>query len=59
MVGAGEHKISAVLIAIIDLFFFGLGFARVFQIVHARSWGIDLGKSVHRRPGPLCGGPRG
>ena len=46
MVGTGEHKISAVLIAIIDLFFFGLGFPRVLQIVHARSWGIDLGKSV-------------
>ena len=29
MVGVGEHKISAVAIAIIDLFFFGLGFARV------------------------------
>ncbi len=46
MVGTGEHKISAVLIAIIDLFFFGLGFPRVLQIAHARSWGIDLGKSV-------------
>ena len=46
MVGTGEHKFSAVLIAIIDLFFFGLGFPRVLQIVHARSWGIDLGKSV-------------
>ena len=46
MVGTGEHKFSAVLIAIIDLFFFGLGFPRVLQIAHARSWGIDLGKSV-------------
>ncbi len=46
MVGTGEHKVSAVLIAIIDLFFFGLGFPRVLQIAHARSWGIDLGKSV-------------
>ena len=46
MRGAGEHKLSAVLIAIIDLFFFGLGFARVFQLVQARSWAIDLGKSV-------------
>ena len=46
MVGVGEHKISAVAIAIIDLFFFGLGFARVFQLVQARSWGIDLRKSV-------------
>ena len=46
MVGVGEHKISAVAIAIIDLFFFGLGFARVYQLVQARSWGIDLRKSV-------------
>jgi membrane protein len=46
MVGVGEHKLSAVAIAIIDLFFFGLGFARVFQLVQARSWGIDLRKRV-------------
>jgi membrane protein len=46
MVGVGEHKVSAVAIAIIDLFFFGLGFARVFQLVQARSWGIDLRKRV-------------
>src|SRR5277367_3626268 len=46
MVGAGEHKLSAVVIAIVNLFFFGLGFARVFQLVQARSWGIDLRKRV-------------
>ena len=46
MVGVGEHKISAVAIAVIDLFFFGLGFARVYQLVQARSWGLDLRKSV-------------
>lgn len=46
MVGAGEHKVSAVLIAVIDLFFFGIGFGRVLQLVHARSWGLDLRKSV-------------
>jgi membrane protein len=46
MRGAGEHKLSAVAIAIIDLFFFGLGFARVFQLVQARSWQLDLGKAV-------------
>jgi membrane protein len=46
MVGAGEHKASAVLIAVVDLFFFGLGFGRVLQLAHARSWGIDLRKSV-------------
>jgi membrane protein len=46
MLGAGEHKASAVLIAIVDVFFFGLGFARVLQLAHARSWALDLGKSV-------------
>lgn len=46
LVGAGEHKVSAVFIAIVDLFFFGLGFGRVLQLAHARSWGLDLRKSV-------------
>ena len=46
LLGAGEHKVSAVLIAIVDLFFFGLGFGRVLQLAHARSWGLDLRKSV-------------
>jgi membrane protein len=46
MVGAGEHKLSAVLIAVLNLFFFGLGFGRVLQLAHARSWGLDLRKSV-------------
>ena len=46
MLGAGEHKVSAVLIAIVDLFFFGLGFAGVLQLAHARSWALDLRKSA-------------
>ena len=46
MAGTSEHKVSAVLIAVLDLFFFGLGFARVLQLAHARSWGLDLRKSV-------------
>ena len=46
LVGAGGHKLSAVLIALLDLFLFGLGFGRVLQLVHARSWGIDLRKNV-------------
>jgi uncharacterized BrkB/YihY/UPF0761 family membrane protein len=46
MVGTGEHKLSAVAIAVIDLFFFGVGFARVLQLAHARSWGLDLRKNV-------------
>jgi membrane protein len=46
VVGTGEHKLSGVLIAILNLFLFGLGFARVLQLVHARSWGLDLRKSA-------------
>ncbi len=46
LVGAGEHRLSGVLIAILDLFVFGLGFARVLQLAHARSWGLDLRKTV-------------
>jgi uncharacterized BrkB/YihY/UPF0761 family membrane protein len=46
LTGASGHKLAAALIAAIDLFFFGLGFGRVLQLVHARSWGLDLRKSV-------------
>src|SRR5262249_25600811 len=46
LTGASGHKLAAALIAAIDLFFFRLGFGRVLQLVHARSWGIDLRKSV-------------
>jgi uncharacterized BrkB/YihY/UPF0761 family membrane protein len=46
MVGSSNHKLSAAIIAIINLFFFGAGFGRVFQLVHARSWGIDLRKNA-------------
>jgi membrane protein len=42
LAGSGNHKLSAMLIAIVNLFFFGVGFGRVLQLVHARSWGIDL-----------------
>jgi len=46
LAGTSGHKLSAALIAVIDLFFFGLGFGRVLQLAHARSWGLDLRKSV-------------
>jgi membrane protein len=46
LTGTSGHKLAAVLIAAIDLFFFGLGFGRVLQLVHARSWGLDLRKRV-------------
>ena len=46
LAGSSGHKLSAALIAVIDLCFFGLGFGRALQLAHARSWGIDLRKSV-------------
>jgi membrane protein len=48
LTGTSAHKLAAVLLAAIDLFFFGLGFGRVLQLVHARSWALDLRKSVVR-----------
>ena len=44
LTGASGHKLSAALLAAVDLFFFGLGFGRVLQLAHARSWGFDLRK---------------
>ena len=46
MAGASGHKLSAALIAVLNLFVFGLGFGRVLQLVHARSWGLDLRKNA-------------
>ena len=59
MVGTGEHKFSAVLIAIIDLFFFGLGFPRVLADRSRPLLGDRPGQVGARRPGAVCGGPRG
>ena len=44
LAGASDHKLSAAVIAALNLFLFGLGFGRVLQLVHARSWGFDLRK---------------
>jgi membrane protein len=44
LAGASGHQLGATLIAVFDVLIFGLGFGRVLQIVHARSWRIDLGK---------------
>ena len=41
---SSQHKLSAALVAFVNLFFFGLGFGRVLQLAHSRSWGIDLRK---------------
>jgi membrane protein len=48
LVGSGDHKLSSLLIALLNLFVFGLGLGRVLQLVHARSWGLDLRKSAIR-----------
>ena len=42
LVGAGGHRFVSVLLAILNLAVFGLGLGRVWQLIHARSWGIDL-----------------
>ncbi len=44
LTGASGHQLGATLLAVFDVLIFGLGFGRVLQIVHARSWRIDLGK---------------
>jgi membrane protein len=42
LVGAGTHRFLSVLLAILNVVVFGIGFGRVLQLAHARSWGIDL-----------------
>src|SRR3954453_13793755 len=44
VVSRSENKLSGMLIAVLDIFLFGLGFARVLQLAHARAWGIDVRK---------------
>jgi len=39
-----EHELGSALFAIAGALFFGLGFGRVLQNVHARAWGIPLPK---------------
>jgi uncharacterized BrkB/YihY/UPF0761 family membrane protein len=44
LAGASGHQLGATLIAVGDVLVFGMGFGRVLQVAHARSWKIDLGK---------------
>jgi membrane protein len=39
-----KHELGAVLIAMVSALFFGLGFGRVLQLVHARAWQLTLAK---------------
>jgi hypothetical protein len=44
---AADGQLYALLLtafAVINVFFFGLGSGRALQLVHARSWGLDLRK---------------
>lgn len=43
--GSSGHQFGATVIAVASVFTFGIGFGRVLQVVHARSWGLDLGKT--------------
>jgi uncharacterized BrkB/YihY/UPF0761 family membrane protein len=49
--GTSGHKLSAALIALGSVAFFGLGIGRVLQLAHSRAWGIDLGKARIRDQG--------
>jgi membrane protein len=44
LLGVGERKLGATLIAIGDLAVFGAGFGRALQLAHARAWQVSLGK---------------
>ncbi len=46
LAGTSGHKFSAAIIAVINLLFFGVGFGRVLQLAHSRSWGLDLRKNA-------------
>jgi membrane protein len=46
LVGGKDHKFGVVVLALLNLVFFGLGFPRVLQLAHARSWAIDLRKNA-------------
>jgi membrane protein len=37
-----SHELGAALLAVVSALFFGLGFGRVLQLVHARAWHIQL-----------------
>src|SRR5947207_7116244 len=43
LLGEGRaHELGSALLAVASTLFFGLGFGRVLQLVHARSWRVDL-----------------
>jgi membrane protein len=46
LVGGREHQFGVVVLALLNLVLFGLGFPRVLQLAHARSWMVDLPKNA-------------
>jgi membrane protein len=42
LVQGRTHELGSALLAIAGALFFGLGFGRVLQVVHARAWGVSL-----------------
>jgi membrane protein len=44
--GASANKLGSALIAIVNVLFVGLGFGRVLQLAHARSWQIEPQKGM-------------
>jgi membrane protein len=46
LLGVGERKVGATIIAIGDLALFGAGFGRALQLAHSRAWQVSLGKPV-------------
>jgi membrane protein len=42
LVTSRAHELGSALLAVASALFFGLGFGRVLQLVHARAWGVDL-----------------
>jgi uncharacterized BrkB/YihY/UPF0761 family membrane protein len=44
--GSSSNKLGVAVIAIANVMIVGLGFGRVLQLAHARSWGLDARKGV-------------
>jgi uncharacterized BrkB/YihY/UPF0761 family membrane protein len=42
LVNSRAHELGSALLATAGALFFGLGFGRVIQLVHARAWGVEL-----------------
>jgi membrane protein len=53
--GSSNHKLTALVLAIVNLFLFGVGFGRVLQLAHARAWGLDLRGSALADQGTYYG----